>query len=269
MKRTRVAFIALAWSIPASVYAEACVEPESLYDSVAAIAKTYVDEDGDRALASGTAWFRSNRLLITNAHVAKALRLAHGAWQRAILQRVVHIDGRYKLRVYVREVRLVHSLKPHEDPEKDSALMRNDIAAIELRDEEKGVRPLGLSTRALRYAETFVVAGFPGREPVAGFATLVASDSAWGPAFSAQGWFLESGTPALFSKGASGSPVVDCSGIVIAMVNAVPRQGSPSARRAWAKSFPRGSRTLTNFAVPAGNIFWVLLPLEPQLSRFY
>jgi hypothetical protein len=195
--------LALACAVSALVPSGAAACDDRSIASHAAVGITRLfDESEKQQLAgvAGSGWFLTPRLLVTVAHVAEGMRLSASEWKSIQLR-----DEDAFERADVRLQRIIGG-----GPEK--------IALIEIASELRGIRPLPVRKEPLIADEPVVSRAYvPDRVRTAG------------------GRFVEYGTEGRFAGGAlfevydgndrmaldygaSGAPVLDCSGRVVAVV---------------------------------------------------
>jgi len=184
------------------VHAE-CVDPSTLVRSTVSITR-YFDE-GERTTASfgirGTAWFRSPTSLVTAEHVASAMKLSEQEWKQVEL-----IQGESKHSIAVRILRIAGT-----DSEKISVLELSAAysggeglrARMEPVAAEERVVALAYPSNKLRFATgRFVRYGDSGREAGAALLEMYDGDDRL-----------------VLDHGASGAPILDCEGRVVAVVS--------------------------------------------------
>lgn len=199
----RRAFVALACIAAALApsAASACEDRAVLSHAAVGITRMFDESEKQRIDGvAGSGWFLGPRLLVTVAHVAEGMRLSEREWKPVVLR-----DGDTSEKIDVRLQRIVGS-------------GREKIALIETAAPLAGARPLVLRQEPL-----------VANEPV--ISRAYRSDNAR----TAQGRFVEYSTHAKFAGGAlfeiydgndrmaldygaSGAPVLDCSGRVVAVV---------------------------------------------------
>ncbi|MGO9545347.1 MAG: serine protease [Rhodomicrobium sp.] len=202
-----VCFWAL-FSFPGAGYSlagTACADPAAYVRGVAGITRHFSDEEKktDAGLlgARGTAWFLSAGSMVTAAHVAQAMHLSGQTWTQIEVAQVKSVQP-----AYVRIQRIAGS-----GTEK--------IAVLELRTGFTGAKGLQIRTEPFAAGERVVSVAYPAN--VLRFA---------------QGRFIRYGDEGKISgaallemydgndrlvldHGASGAPVLDCEGRVVAVVS--------------------------------------------------
>jgi S1-C subfamily serine protease len=229
-----------------------CVDPRAFADSVVKVERA--GQPHGQIHWAGSGWFHQSRLvLITNDHVAAKLQLAEHEWRSIQLTTA----EAYSARTYVQatQARLLA---------RDAA---NDVALVLLDHPAMGVHQLDLKTGPVSGGEPLAIAGYPSgllhfgtarassaaqpiaryRQPRSQFAIDVQGDAN-----------LEA-----FSAGASGSPVLDCTGAVagifsnyideryLSLFGAFGEKGKPTGRVA-PNAFAIKAETLRNFYAGLG-----------------
>jgi hypothetical protein len=159
----------------------------------------------------GTGWFFSSRLIVTAAHVAEAMHLSQERWT------AIDIQGtESKASIPVRIQRLVGS---HSEK----------IAVLELKDRFPGAGVLQIRTQPLVADERIVSLAYPDgalRRAEGRFVRYVDSEDRLAGAALLE---MHDGEDRLvLDHGASGAPVLDCEGRVVAVVTTLITQTIPS-----------------------------------------
>jgi hypothetical protein len=185
----------------------ACVDPSTLARSTVTIASEFTQEERKATPGvigiGGSGWFLSSRHIVTAAHVAEAMLLSQQQW------RDVEIRGaEIKTSVPVRILRLAgdHSEK---------------IAVLELMMPFQRAEALRLRTEPLVPDEQIVSLAYPSNQSrIAGGRFVQYGDD---PGFAGTALLeLYDGMDRLvIDHGASGAPVFDCQGRVVAVVTNV------------------------------------------------
>ena len=185
----------------------ACVDPATLVHSTVSITR-YFDHSERSAQADvlgirGTAWFLSPTSIATAGHVATAMNLSDGTWKEIEI-----LNGETK---QIMAVRVLHLAGP--DPEK--------IAVLELGRAFPAGRTLTIRNEPLIPEEPVVSLAYPqNRLRFAGgrFVEYGGGDKLQGTAL----FEMYDGNDRLvLDHGASGAPVLDCEGRVVALVSNV------------------------------------------------
>ena len=208
MRRLFSVLILLLAAAPAAAQ---CIDPATLGPSIASITRRFdaADRDVPAGLAgvAGTGWFLSPTTLVTVEHVAEAMKLSRDTWHsitigtgsdtQSVPARIRHLAG-------------------------DGA---ERIAVLEFATAFAGARSLTLRMEPLAPDERVVSLGFPGRRlRIAGGRFVRYGDADRGDARVAGAALLEmyDGNDRLvLDHGASGAPVLDCAGRVVAVVSNV------------------------------------------------
>jgi len=202
MRRCLFSFLLLIVGI--SRIDAACIDPSTFVRSTMSITRHFNEEERkaepDVIAIRGTAWFLSSRLLVTAAHVAEAMHLSANEWKtlemqnsgskRLVSARLVHLAGTHAEKVAVLELETAIS----------SAAILERRAEPLIADEQ--VVSLAYPSNQLRFAGgRFVQQGRD--EKFAGSALFEMYDG---------------NDRLVLDHGASGAPVLDCDGRVVAVV---------------------------------------------------
>lgn len=200
--RTWLVAVVIVGAISSSVQAE-CVDPSTLVRSTVSIAR-YFDEGEQKAGSlgiRGTAWFFSPTSLVTAEHVAAAMRLSDQDWKHVEI-----LEGENKQSVAVRIVRTAGS-------------STEKISVLELRAAYAGAQVLQVRMESVSAEERVVSLAYPGnrlRFAAGRFVGYGNSDRVAGTAL----FEMYDGDDRLvLDHGASGAPVLDCNGRVVAVVS--------------------------------------------------
>jgi hypothetical protein len=184
-----------------------CADPSTLVHSAVGITRHF-DEQEMKAESGalgvrGTGWFLSPQMMLTVAHVAEGMHLSRDDWKDVEIR-----DGEARQSIPVRLMRLFGSRS-------------EKIAVLELKDPFATGRILQIRTEPLERDEPVVSFGYPGnrlRFAEGRFVQYGADDDFPGFALLE----LYDGNDRLaVDYGASGAPVLDCNGRVVAVVSNV------------------------------------------------
>jgi len=181
----------------------ACVAPDTLTHSTIRIARYFDDAERDRDLLAirGTGWFLSPTSIVTVGHVASAMHLSEQDWKNIEI-----VDGDITQSMPVRILRSAGS--PPET-----------IAVLELRNAFSGAHGLPTRMEPLLPEEAVVSLAYPAG--TLRFASGRFVEYAVGEKLAGMAMFeLYDGDDRLvLDHGASGAPVLDCEGRVVAAVS--------------------------------------------------
>jgi len=182
-----------------------CVDPATLTHSTVSITRHFSEEErkADTELLGirGTGWFLSQTLMATAGHVAEAMRLSSQDWKEIEIS-----DAENTHAIAVRVQQLAGS-----NVEK--------IAVLELQRAFAGGRSLNIRTEPLVPEEPLVSLGYPkNRLRFAGgrFVEYGGGDKLVGTALLE---LYDGDDRLVLDHGASGAPVLDCEGRVVALVS--------------------------------------------------
>jgi hypothetical protein len=193
-------------SVVTSARVEAgCIDPAALVHSTVSITR-YFDHKESAAQPgvfgiSGTGWFLSPTLIVTVGHVAESMNLSDQAWKQIEIR-----EGENKQSIPTRIQRLAGSY-------------REKIAMLELRTPFFGAQGLQLRMEPLVPDEPVVSIAYPGghlRVAAGRFAQYGDGSKFAGTALLE---IYDGDDRIVFDHGASGAPVLDCSGLVVAVVS--------------------------------------------------
>jgi hypothetical protein len=202
MRRSLLSFLLLVVGL--SRIEAACIDPSMFVQSTMSIARHFNEEEQKTQPGvigiRGTAWFLSSRLIVTAAHVAEAMQLSAHEWKdiemqngegkRPISVRVLHLAGPHVERMAVLEL---------ETPIPNASVLQRRAEPLAT-DEQ--VVSLAYPNNQLRFARgRFVQEGDD--DKFAGSALLEMYDG---------------NDRLVLDHGASGAPVLDCDGRVVAVV---------------------------------------------------
>jgi hypothetical protein len=201
-----------AWSIlllvlfpPASRATGACVDREALAHAAVSIIRYFDGNDrrGDSGLLGirGTAWFLSPTSMVTVEHVATAMELSAEIWKSLDI-----VDGESKQTIDVRILRV-------------AGLHSEKIALLELRAAFSGARELRVRMGPVAPEEHVASLAYSGSRIrfVGGrFVQYGDGDQFAGTALLEM---YDGNDRLVLDHGASGAPVIDCDGSVVAVVS--------------------------------------------------
>jgi hypothetical protein len=170
--------------------------------STVSIAREFGDEPGKPGVTGirGTGWFLSSRSIVTAAHVAEAMRLTNETWTTVTVR---ERDAQRSIPVRIQRVIGTHAER---------------LALLELRDPFPKATALAIRAEPLVPEEALITLAYPGgrlRQANGRFVEMGAE----GPSAGLAMLELYDGTDRLaLDHGASGAPVLDCEGRVVAIV---------------------------------------------------
>jgi len=195
----------LALLLANSQVAEACVDPKALVPSTVSIARYFSDEErrADFGLLGmrGTAWFLSETSMVTAEHLATAMGLSDQSWRQ-----IEVLGGENRQAIAVRILRIAGS-----NAEK--------LAVLELQAKFSGAQGLQIRSKPLVPEEQVVSLAYPGgriRFVGGRFVRYGDSDKLAGTALLEM---YDGDNRLALDHGASGAPIVDCEGRVVAIVS--------------------------------------------------
>ena len=216
----------------------ACIDPATLVRSTVSITREFSDEERKATPAvlgiRGTGWFLSPRLVVTAAHVAEAMRLSKEDWKEIELR-----ERESKGLVSARMVRVLGS-------------QSEKMAVIELKATFSGAAPLPVRAEPLHPEERVLSLAYPNgglRFANGRFVEFGSKSTLAGAALLE----MHDGNDRLvLDHGASGAPVLDCDGRVVAVVSTLMTQtirlptGAVRISTAW--------HTPNVVSIPAGGL---------------
>ena len=185
--------------------AATCVDASTLAHSTVSITRYFADDDrkADTDLLGirGTAWFLSSTSMVTAEHVATAMELSDQNWKQLEI-----LEGESKQTIDVRILRVAGS---HSEK----------LAVLELRTAFSGAQGLQIRMEPLAPEEQVLSIAYPGSRLrfVGGrFIKYGDSDKLAGTALLEM---YDRDDRLVLDHGASGAPVLDCEGRVVAVVS--------------------------------------------------
>jgi hypothetical protein len=203
--RRRWLFPILVVALGASRVEAECIDPATLAHSTVSITRYFDDREQQSRPGvlgiSGTGWFLSPNSIVTVEHVAAAMRLSNQTWKeieirkgedkQSIAARVRHIAGSHAEKIAVLELHTAISGQPGFQLRMAPLIPEESVVSLAY----PGDRPRVAGGRFVRYGEGDRLAGTALLEMYDGNDRLV------------------------LDHGASGAPVVDCAGRVVAVVS--------------------------------------------------
>lgn len=197
--------LSLLLLLASSRAATACIDPERLASSTIGITRYFSGEDGrvDSGLLGvrGTAWFLSGMSIVTAEHVAAAMDLSHQSWKKIEIR---ERGNKQSIAVRILRVAGIHAEK---------------LAVLELQTHFSGAQGLQIRMKPLAPEEQVVSLAYPGsRLRLAGgrFVRYGDSENLTGAALLEM---YDGDNRLVLDHGASGAPVLDCEGRVVAIVS--------------------------------------------------
>ena len=198
-------YSALILLLASSRVAAACVDPSVLVHSTASIKRIFAEDerkaDPNLLGISGTGWFLAPGSMATIAHVAEAMHLSREDWKNAEIRDAQDIQS-----IAVRIRRFVGSQSER-------------IAVLELRNPFPGAQVLQIRTGPLVPDERLMSLAYPRdrlRFASGRFVEYGADDAFAGAALLE---LYDGNDRLVLDHGASGAPVLDCEGRVVATVS--------------------------------------------------
>jgi Trypsin-like peptidase domain len=200
--RTWLVAALIVGTISSSVQAE-CVDPSSLVRSTVSITRYF--DDGEQKTGShgirGTAWFLSPTSMVTAEHVAAAMRLSDQEWRQVEI-----LEGENRPSVAVRILRTAGSSAER-------------ISVLELRAAYAGAQALQVRIEPLAAEERVVSLAYPGNRLRFAAGRFVRYGDGNRVAGAALFEMYDGDDRLVLDHGASGAPVLDCNGRVVAVVS--------------------------------------------------
>jgi len=182
----------------------ACIDPSTFVQSTMSITRHFNEEERKAEPAvmgiRGTAWFLSSRLLVTAAHVSQAMQLSAHEWKDVEIK----IGGGKRLV----SVRLLHL----------AGLQVEKIAVLELGSAVPNAAVLQRRTGPLIPDEQVVSLAYPDNQLRFASGRFVQEGNDEKFAGSALFEMYDGNDRLVLDHGASGAPVLDCDGRVVAVV---------------------------------------------------
>jgi hypothetical protein len=214
-----------------------CIDPATLAHSTASITRYFDDKEQDARLGvlgiSGTGWFLSPNSMVTVEHVVAAMRLSDQNWKeiefrkgedkQSIPARIRHVAGSYAEKIVV----------------------------LELQSAFSSVRGLQLRMQPLVPEEPVVTLAYPGDRPRSAGGRFVRYGESGRLAGTALLEMYDGNDRLVLDHGASGAPVVDCAGRVVAVVSNLFTTTLQFMSRAIRISTAWGSPNVVSVPIPA------------------
>jgi hypothetical protein len=204
MQRGLFAILFVLAIVPSSVDA-ACIDPATLANSTARIARYFDDNDKDTPPGvvgiSGTGWFISPMSIATVEHVAAAMKLSNQTWTQVELRK-----GDHKQSIPARIQRLLGS-----SVEK--------IAVLELKTAFPGAQSVEIRMEPLAPGEPLLSLAYPGDQLRIAGGRFVQYGDGGKFAGTALLEMYDGNDRLVLDHGASGAPVLDCEGRAVAVVS--------------------------------------------------
>ncbi len=212
-----VPFVLFALLTTTQVPNAACVDPARLAHSTVTITRHFDDTEADahRGLTGvqGTGWFLSPTTIVTAEHVIAAMTLSTQDWK---LIEIMDGDGSQYIAARVQRL---------------AGAQAERLAVIELQRAVSNARSVAIRREPLAPEEQVTALAYPTGRPqlVSGRFVRLGNDGKL--AGMALLELYEGGNRLVIDHGASGAPVVDCSGRVVAIVSNVLTQNIQWAHR--------------------------------------
>jgi len=200
-------FVFVVFLVLASSRVEAgCIDPAMLAVSTVSITRYFDDKEQRDASPgvlgiSGTGWFLSANSMVTVEHVAAAMHLSPQSWREIEIRKEEH---KHPVPARIRSVAGSHAEK---------------IAVIELQAAFSGASGVQLRMQPLVPEEPLVSLAYPGDRPRAAGGRFVRYGDGDRFAGTALLEMYDGNDRLVLDHGASGAPVVDCAGRVVAVVS--------------------------------------------------
>ena len=228
-------FSILVLVVASSRLEAACVDPATIAHSTVHITRYF--DDGERAPIgvvgiSGSGWFLSPTSIVTVEHVAAAMKLSRETWKEIEVR-----EGDNKQAIRARIQRLAGS-----NAEK--------IAVIELQTEFSGAEVVRLRLEPLLPEEPVVSLAYPGGRLRVVAGRFVQYGDGGRLAGTALLEMYDGNDRLVLDHGASGAPILDCAGRVVAVVSNVFTTTMQFASRTIRISTAWGSPNVVSVPVP-------------------
>jgi trypsin-like peptidase len=214
----------------------ACIDPATLTHSTVSITRHFDDDDKDTppgvVAIRGTGWFLSPTTMVTVEHVAAAMKLSDRTWKELEVRKG---EGKQLVPVRIQRIAGAHAQK---------------IAVLELQTPVPDAPGLQVRAEPLAPEERVVSLGYPeGRLRVAGgrFVQYGDRDRLSGAALLE---LYDGNDRLVLDHGASGAPVLDCDGRVVAVVSNLFTTTMQFMSRAIRTSTAWGSPNVVSVPVP-------------------
>jgi hypothetical protein len=215
--------------------AAACVSPATLVHSTLSITRHFSEEErkADPALLGirGTAWFLSSQLMVTAFHVAQSMDLSEKDWKEVEISDGSHPES---LSVRVRDVAGPGAEK---------------IAVLELSKAFPGAQPLRIRREPLASGEPVASLGYPSNRLRFAGGQFVKYEETGKFEGAALLEMYDGDDRLALDHGASGAPVLDCEGRVIAVVTNIFAKTLPFMSQAIRVSTAWGSPNIAGVPI--------------------
>jgi Trypsin-like peptidase domain len=234
----------------ASSRAAACIDPEGLAHSTVGITRYFSDDDArvdsDLLGVRGTAWFLSATSMVTAEHVAAAMALSDLSWKQIEIR---EREIKQSIAVRIQRIAGIHAEK---------------LAVLELQTQFPGAQALQIRMKPLAAEERVVSLAYPGSRLRFAGGRFVGYGDSENLAGTALLEMYDGDNRLVLDHGASGAPVLDCEGRVVAIVSNIFTQTLQLPFRAMRVSTAWGSPNVV--AVPS-RVLAESLPTVDTASR--